>query len=415
MRVIVISSTFKGGSEAEVPRFVDDQIIHLKRHYPQLEFHVLVPHFGKALSYEVHQEYTEYRFHYFWPYRFETLVGKGILPAINENRFRILLVPFFFWFEFWALWKLCRKIKPAVIYAHWFTPQGINAGLVSLLTGVPFAFMNHAFDVCILAKIPWLGKRMVRFFSKRALAITVSGTAILEKYKTCFGEKDFEKLNIGIISMGIDFSQFNHVLVDKDILKVKYNLSHIKVILYLGRLAEIKGILDLLQAFEIAQRHHSDIKLVIAGEGQQKEQLVQFADQLNISNKVVFTGFLAGDKKMDYLILSEILVIPSIILQTGQSEGLPVTLMEGLAAGKLIIATYESNAGQLINNGENGFLIHQKDPLAMAEIIEKIANMDDTEKNAVMQRARETAQAFDWNVIAKRHFDFVFDKLDSIR
>lgn len=413
MKVIVVSSTFRGSSQTEVPKFVDEQIIYLKENYPDLDFHVLAPHFGYSSAYHVHPYFTEYRFHYFWPYKYESLVGHGIIPAINENKLRVLLIPFFIWFEFVALLKLCRKIKPDLIYAHWFTPQGINAGIVSLITGIPFAYMNHASDVEVLRKIPLIGRIIVRYFSKRAKAITTSGKRTFDKFKWFFNEEDIKKVNLKIIPMGIDFSKYDQVSQNKSELKIRYSVNEKKVVLFIGRLVEVKGVSYLLKAFKILHDEYNDMVLIIAGVGQHRAKLEEEASNLKISNQVIFTGFISGQKKTDFLHLADILIIPSIITKEGHAEGLPVVLMEGLAAGKLIVATYESNADEIITDGENGFLVRQKNPTAIVKAVDRIMKFDETRTNEVIARAIESAKAFDWNTIVKRHYDFVFDKSDS--
>lgn len=393
--------------------FVEEQVVFLKKNYPDLEMHILVPHFMGSQGFSANEFYSEYRFHYFWPHSFETLAGKGIVPALKENRLRYFLIPFFFWFQFRALLKLTKKINPDLIYAHWFTPQGINAGIVSGLTGIPFAFINHASDVIILKKIPWLGGLVVRYFGKKAKAVTTSGNRTLERFKFFFSEESFKKVNIKIIPMGIDFNKFEMNPQSVPALKLKYNIKSQNVILFLGRLVEVKGITYLLKAIRLLQNEHSDTILIIAGEGQQRLKLEKEAAHLKICDKVIFTGFISGQKKTDLLHLADILIIPSIITKGGHAEGLPVVLMEGLASGKIVIATYESSADDIIINGENGFLINQKEPAAIASIVENILLMDQTVKNEIMFRAKLSANIFDWNKIVKQHYDFVFKQLIS--
>lgn len=413
LKIILLTSTFTSENQNKVPMFVEEQVIFLKKKYPEMEFSVLAPHFQGTKNYQVKKHYSEYRFHYFWPHSFETLAGRGIVPALKENKLRYFLIPFFFWFQFRALLELTRKIQPDLIYAHWFTPQGINAGIVSVITGIPFAFVNHASDVFILKKIPWLGGIVVRYFSKRAKAITTSAKCTLERFKFFYNnEEEFKKVNIKIIPMGIDYSKFDQVSLNKAELKERYNIGEQIVLLFIGRLVDRKGIVDLLRAFHLLKNQHPGLILLIAGEGQQRAKFEQEAANLKISNQVIFTGFISGRKKTDFLHMADILIIPSIITKGGHAEGLPVVLMEGLAVGKLVVATYESSAGEIITNGENGFLVKQKDPKAIAKAVDRIMQMEQTRKNEIISRAKESAKAFDWNKIVKRHYDFVFDKPD---
>src|SRR5262249_29928819 len=154
--VLIVASTFPASPTDPVPAFVRDQINALKKAYPDMTFSVLAPHDARShtKSFTEHETYDEYRFHYFWPFRAEKLAGRGIVPALKQNPFNYLLVPFLFVCEFFTLWRLCRRLRPDVIYAHWFTPQGITAGMVSRLAKIPFVYTSHSSDVAFLRKVP---------------------------------------------------------------------------------------------------------------------------------------------------------------------------------------------------------------------------------------------------------------------
>ena len=149
MRVLVAASTFAANDGDPVPAFVRDQIIALQDIQPDLKVSVLAPHDKRSgtKSFTRHDAYDEYRFHYFWPFSYEKLAGRGIMPALKANPLNYFLIPPFFLGEFIALHRLTRRIKPDVLYAHWFTPQGIVCRWVGFFTGTPFVFTTHASDV----------------------------------------------------------------------------------------------------------------------------------------------------------------------------------------------------------------------------------------------------------------------------
>ena len=127
--VIVVASTFPASATDPVPAFVRDQVIALATLHPELDFHVLAPHDRRSATVDrtEHAEYTEHRFHYARPRRAEQLAGRGIMPALRENKLLYLVVPFLFTGELRALKRLAREVRPAIIYAHWFTPQAVVA------------------------------------------------------------------------------------------------------------------------------------------------------------------------------------------------------------------------------------------------------------------------------------------------
>src|SRR4051812_3605982 len=105
----------------------------MKRAYPNLDITVLAPHnaHSKTKRYTKQECYDEYRFHYFWPFRWEKLTGRGIQPALRKNKLLYFELPFLFIAEFFATWRVIRRTKPDLLYAHWFTPQAITGALAA--------------------------------------------------------------------------------------------------------------------------------------------------------------------------------------------------------------------------------------------------------------------------------------------
>lgn len=407
MKVLVAASTFPAHDNDSVSAFVKDQIIAFKAERPNDEFLVLAPHFQDTKSFTEHESYCEYRFHYFWPYRFEKLAGRSIIPSLRENKLRYLLIPFFFIGELFAMWQLARHEHPDYLYAHWFTPQGINAAVISKIMGIPYVYTTHAADVEVWRKIP-LGGFVVRLFSKKARAITAVSQRSMAKLQEFFNDKQWQQLNTRIIPMGVDLAQFDTPRKKPEELKKEYGFENKKILFFVGRLAEKKGITYLLQAFAELHEEHPEVRLIIAGDGQLRPHLEKEAQQLRISNKTLFTGYVSGQKKSDYFHLSDILVLPSIVTKDGDAEGLPVVLMEGLAAGKLCVATYVSGADDILTDQKDGFLIDDRDVDSLVATISDILTMNNNEKQIVSQNARQLSKTMDWHQVAERHYEFLF-------
>lgn len=407
-RVLVVASTFPASDTDPVPAFVKDQIIALRNAYPDLVFTVLAPHDARsrAAAFTKHEAYDEYRFHYCWPFtNLERLAGRGIVPTLKRNPAYYALVPFLFISEFFALLRLARKLRPAIMYAHWFTPQGITAGAVSLLTGVPFVYTSHSSDVAFLRKIPVAGPRLVRYFSKRAQAITVVSRRSLSKLQAFFTAEEWQGLqaHVAVIPMGVDLQARTHVTnTGRGTVPVR--------LLFIGRMAEKKGVQYLLPAFARLKQHHPDLTLTVAGDGPLLASLKAQAVDLMLHD-VHFSGHVSGTAKEDLITAADMFVVPSIIAADGDAEGLPVALLEGLAAGKVCIATNESGADDIIQDGISGYLVPQKDVGALAAAIEQALVMKPAARHAMQRAARETAQQFAWLHIAKLHYDFLFKGL----
>lgn len=399
--ILVIASTFPSHDGDPVPAFVKDQLIALKKYDPTLRFSVLAPHDVRSntKAYSTHEHYDEYRFHYFWPFSFEKLAGRGIMPALKANPINYLLIPFLFLGEFFALLRLTKTLKPDLLYAHWFTPQGINARWVSTLTQTPFVFTTHASDVDVWNKIPVFGKAIVRSNAKRAKAFSAVSRRSMEKLARFFSENEWTAVSRRgqIIPMGVNIAE-----AQPKALKT----NNLLTILFVGRLAEKKGVAYLLEAF--AKLETASARLIIAGDGPLKARLERQAAELGISDMVSFPGFVSGAEKSKLVASADVYVVPSIIADDGDAEGLPVSLMEGLAFGKICIATNESGADDILKNGKSGFLIPQKDSQALLQALEKALRLTSSERQEIEKAVIESSQQFDWRAIAKKHAEFLF-------
>lgn len=139
-------------------------------------------------------------------------------------------------------------------------------------------------------------------------------------------------------------------------------------ILFLGVLIQRKGISDLLHAIQIIEEtgNGGDFRLVIAGVGREEENLRKLCNQLNLNEVVTFVGWTDGQKKIDLLYNSQLLVLPSY------NEGLPVAILEAISYGLPVISTNVGDISTAVVDGKNGYLILPGDIETLAIKIQKI-------------------------------------------
>jgi glycosyltransferase involved in cell wall biosynthesis len=401
MRILVLASTFPANDSDPVPAFVRDQIVAMKDVDSGLEFSVLAPHDQRSntKSFTKHTTYNEYRFHYFWPYSLEKLAGRGIMPALKANPLNYLLIPFLFIGQFFALLGLTIRLKPDLLYAHWFTPQAVCARWVGALTGTPFVFTTHASDVEVWHKIPLIGPFVVRSNVRKARAFTAVSRRSMKKLEVFFSASEWTALKKRgeIIPMGVTLPHISS----------RQTPQNSRYILFVGRLAEKKGVRYLLDAFTDVAPVYTDVRLVIAGDGPLKASLQKYAKDQGISDKVTFAGYVSGKDKEDLIRSARLYVVPSIITADGDAEGLPVSLMEGLAYGKVCIATNESGADDILTDEKDGFLIPQKDSKKLSEALKKGLSLSEASYKTISKSSQQTAEQFAWPEIARQHIAFL--------
>ncbi|WP_445490727.1 glycosyltransferase [Niallia sp. 03133] len=176
--------------------------------------------------------------------------------------------------------------------------------------------------------------------------------------------------------MGINVSDFQfNPIVPKGRIKL----------LSVARLTEKKGTIYAIKAVQRLIEKGYDIELNIIGDGPLKSQLEEI---IGDEARIHLLGPKPNQEVKTYIEDCTIFLLPSVIACNGDMEGIPVALMEAMAIGKLVISTYHSGIPELIQDNENGWLVPERDSIALAEKIEEVlANKENW--RTIQQNARE--------------------------
>ena len=142
--------------------------------------------------------------------------------------------------------------------------------------------------------------------------------------------------------------------------------EHRHSFLMLGRLGRRKGALDLVNAVERAVLHNPALTVCMAGDGQ-VEKVRSFVREKGLEGHILIPGWIDGKEKMHYLRNASTIVLPSC------DEGLPMSILEGMAAGKAIISTVVGGIPEAVTE-ENGILITPGDICALTEGLLRCSN-----------------------------------------
>lgn len=159
-------------------------------------------------------------------------------------------------------------------------------------------------------------------------------------------------------------------------------------LLFVGRLAPVKGLRILLEALAEARQTRPGLSLTIVGDGPDRAALEALAAPLG--DAVIFTGALSQADVADRLAASDALVLPSF------AEGVPVVLMEAMAAGLPVLATQVAGVPELVENGVSGILVPPGDSDALRAGLLTLA--DDPARRAEMGRAGRAKVVRDFDV-----------------
>lgn len=162
-----------------------------------------------------------------------------------------------------------------------------------------------------------------------------------------------------------------------------------KNILFVGRLAEVKGVPLLLEAFARLRPDHSDATLTIVGDGALRAALEADAAAKGL-NDIRFTGAIGQAEVAEELAKSSLFVLPSY------AEGVPVVLMEAMAAGRPVVTTRITGVPELVEDGISGLLVEAGDVDALTTSIGAL--LDDPERGIRFGQAGRAKVAAEFDI-----------------
>ena len=177
------------------------------------------------------------------------------------------------------------------------------------------------------------------------------------------------------------------------------NREQLKIFGFVGSILPHHKVELLIRAFAKLQESKPESRLIIVGDGAQKEQLIRLSTQINIAVKVTFTGKIPNDKIIQQLDKMDVCVMPGT-----NWYGSPVKIFEYGAACKAIIAPNQAPLRDVMVSGEHGLLTEENE----ASLVEAMAYMVDNPKSAIAMAEnfhKEVMNKYTWEQAAKEILD----------
>jgi glycosyltransferase involved in cell wall biosynthesis len=327
---------------------------------------VLAPHAPGAARRETLNGVEVRRFRYLFPESQQTVCyGGGTLINLRKHRSNWLKLPFLVGSEFFVtLWLLMTR-RYRLINAHWIVPQGFVGAVAGMLTRTPLIVTVHGGDVFDLR-----GRllRMVKRWSlRRAAAITVNSTATREATAALAPAG-----NIHTLPMGITTKPPTQEAVAE--LVAEHRREWGPLVAFVGRLVTEKGVDDLIRAVARVRADLSHVTLVVAGTGQDRNDLEELTRTVGIDDQVTFTGWIQPEEVATYMAAADIFVGPSKQSASGWREGLGLVFLEAMAAGTPVVATRSGGIPDIVRHEETGLLVDENSPEQIADAIIRLHN-----------------------------------------
>jgi glycosyltransferase involved in cell wall biosynthesis len=397
-RILTLTSSFPRGPKDISGKFVKELSIELAKKGNDVV--VLAPHLSGTKETENVDGVEVRRFHYMYPEGWEKLGGRAMLSQVRSDFSSRLLLPFFFLGELLSTLRLARRGDVDVIHSHWILPQGFVGALVSRITGKPHLLTTHSAGLFALEELPFT-RGIADFIVKNSDGITCVSSYGERKLQAFISPqlKADVKNRTRIIPMGVGLDRFDGK--SKDDLRQQRGLDvNIFLLLYVGRLDEVKGVEYLIRAMKILE-DRKDVMLWVVGDGPLEDDLKRLSEKLGLDRTVVFLGRKTGDALDDIYAMADAVVVPSVVTPHGDTEGLPVVVMESQAAGKTVIATSVGGIPDAIENDKTGILVPERSPTKIAEAITRLQG-DMEFRESLEASAKDNARnRYSWSTISE--------------
>jgi glycosyltransferase involved in cell wall biosynthesis len=386
-RLLVVTSTFPARVGDGTPEFILELARYESRHFDTM---VLAPRVPGAVRTEdldgVHVE----RFPYFLR-RWELLAHGAIIDNVRSKPWLAAEVAPLMLAESWAVRRAVARFRPDALHLHWIVPQGIVGAIAA--RGVPAVVSTLGGDVYALTNAAW--RRAKTFALRNAYAVTTMNADMRGRLI----DLGADPARTHVLPMGVDLA-----LIDRAA-GVRREPGRI---VFAGRLVEKKGVPVLFDALRQLDTG-SHWSLDVIGDGPLRSALEAAAAGLSVR----FLGQLGRDDFARALSAAEIVVVPSVQAASGDQEGLPVTLLEAMAAGAAVVASDLPGINDAVVDGESGILFPPGDPAALARAL-RILLGDAERRRGLASAARQRAQRYSIEAIGEQFVALLTASADHV-
>ena len=240
----------------------------------------------------------------------------------------------------------CRKNEVTVLHSHGYKPSLVCLILKKLYT-IPYIITCHLWFLDTF--------RFTLYTSLEKISMRSAGHVIGVSGEIA---KDLEKAGVPkqkltVIENGIDvdrYAEFELSAEDEKRLRLEMGLHKDSLVIgSLGRLTEQKDYGTLIRAAAEALKENPALEFVVAGDGELKSALLRECSRLGIHDRFHFPGFRQDKEKL--------LKLMSVFVLSSLDEGLPMAMLEAMAAGLPVVTTPVGGIPKVIKSGENGLFI----------------------------------------------------------
>jgi glycosyltransferase involved in cell wall biosynthesis len=225
-------------------------------------------------------------------------------------------------------------------------------------------------------------------FARRVVAVS-------DEIKTQLKDKHIPVKKVHVIDNGVEVGLYDQKQPEERVKKDLGINNGETVVSIVGRLSPEKGHATFLKAAREVLSRDQGVKFLIIGDGPIKDELQSEASNLQLNGNVIFTG--VRDDMPAMYAASDILVNASSI------EGLPMTILEAMAAKVALIVTPVGAVSKVIKDGVNGYLVNEGDYRNLADKICALIKHPEQKEDIVNRAYRDVCDKFSSHTMAQRY------------
>lgn len=246
---------------------------------------------------------------------------------------------------FLKAFRLCRKNDYDLINTHFAIPSGPLGVIISKIFNIKNILSIHGADIHDPTRTSphekWYYKRAVEF------SINKSDSVVAQSTNTKKNANKYYEINKDIGVIPLPYEPYDFEEVSRKELGLQADKTYL---ISVGRLVERKGYSYLIEA--VSRIEDQNVEALIIGSGPLRGELEKKAEEFEVPDRIHFLGYVAEEKKFQYLDNADIYVLSSA------HEGFGIVLQEATQVGLPIVATNNGGQTDLVEDGKNGFIVN---------------------------------------------------------
>jgi glycosyltransferase involved in cell wall biosynthesis len=372
MRILVITHLFLpniGGAELGIYEIY-------KRISKNNDVRILCPYSKKKVNRNYQYNFEVVRFKD--SYGFHKLIGHRIMGGV---------IPPFSISALGAVRRNVDEFEPNVINLHYAIPYGLAVVKGSGTCPIVLSIIGREVPG---PGTPYMWKHYIRHISRK-----VSDTIYISNY--CRSQIfNSSNSNGHIIPYGVDVARFTGLKDRSTALRKKLNIAPESIVLFsLQRLSKEKRVDIVIKSFAILRERYDNIKLIVGGTGPEESNLKSLSSKLDLSNNILFTGYLNEENLSLYLNMCDIFVFHSVY------ETFGIVLVEAMTAAKPIVTVGTTAIPEVVDNEINGLITEPLNPKALAAAISKLLEDEKLREKLAINGFKKASREYNWDNIAR--------------